>query len=98
MVAEQSSNLPAVSVPETAITHPAKFNVGDRVRWFRVATQDFGTVVNRFFGAESSVRAIGWHYQVQLHPDSPSFAHCREDYGLEDDLERMEQRNFDETD
>ena len=68
----------------------AKFNAGDRVRLFRVPTQDFGVVIDCFYGSESSVQAVGWHYQVQLDPCSPSFAHCRVDYGFEEDLECFE--------
>ena len=61
---------------------PAKFSLGDRVRWFRVPTQDFGLVCECFYGLESSVQAVGWHYSIQLDPNSPSFAHCKMDYGL----------------
>lgn len=74
-----------------------RFNLGDHVRWFRVPTQDFGVVIDRFYGSESSVQAIGWHYQVQLDPHSPSFAHCKLDYGFEEDLECLEQRNLNEA-
>lgn len=66
-----------------------KFKVGDRVRWFRVPTQDFGVVIECFYGSEGSVEAVGWHYLVQLDSQSPSFAHCKEDYGFEDDLESI---------
>lgn len=84
-----SSNQPFHSVvsaeDEPALT-PAKFNLGDRVYWFRVPTQDFGLVVERFYGTEGSVQAIGWHYTIELDPNSPSFAHCKTDYGFEEDL------------
>ncbi len=63
-----------------------KFNLGDRVCWFRVPTQDFGIVVERFYGMEGSVRELGWHYRIQLDPDSPSFDYCKTDYGFEEDL------------
>jgi hypothetical protein len=66
-----------------------KFRIGDRVFWFRVSTQDFGVVSDRFYGLESSVKAEGWHYQIKLDPQSPSFPHCKEDYGFEDDLEYL---------
>jgi hypothetical protein len=68
----------------------AKFNIGDRVCWFRVPTQDFGVVTDRFYGLEGSVQAEGWHYLIRLDPQSPSFSHCKEDYGFEDDLECVE--------
>lgn len=68
-----------------------RFNVGDRVYWFRVPTQDFGVVVERFYGTEGSVQALGWHYTIQLDPNSPSFAHCKTDDGFEADLALMEQ-------
>jgi hypothetical protein len=71
-----------------------KFNLGDRVRWFRVPTQDFGVVADRFYGTEGSVQATGWHYLVELAPQSPSFSHCKEDYGFEDDLQFVEQRQI----
>lgn len=66
-----------------------KFSLGDRVRWFRVPTQDFGIIVDRFYGTEGSVQALGWHYTIKLDPDSPSFDHCKTDYGFEDDLELL---------
>ena len=77
---------------------PAKFALGDlgeisaeadRVYWFRVPTQDFGIVVNRFYCTEGSVQALGWHYTIQLDPHNPSFAHCKTDFGFEDDLALM---------
>lgn len=67
-----------------------KFNLGDHVRWFRVPTQDFGVVSDRFYGSEGSVQAEGWHYLIRLDPRSPSFLYCKEDYGFEDDLEQVE--------
>lgn len=69
---------------------PPKFSSGDRVCWFRVPTQDFGVVTDRFYGLEGSVQAEGWHYLIRLDPQSPSFSHCKEDYGFEDDLECIE--------
>ena len=74
-----------VSGEEEMVQIPAKFNIGDRVRWFRVPTQDFGLVRDRFYGTEGSVEAVGWHYFVQLDPNSPSFRHCKKDYGFEYD-------------
>jgi hypothetical protein len=76
---------------------PPKFRVGDRVRWFQVATQDFGIVADCFYGSEGSVEAVGWHYLVQLDPNSPSFEHCKEDYGFEDDLECIQQEGLNAT-
>ena len=67
-----------------------RFNLGDRVYWFRVPTQDFGVVVERSYGAEGSVQALGWHYTIQLSPGSPSFTYCKTDVGFEDDLAWME--------
>ncbi|MBD3886411.1 hypothetical protein IFO70_32515 [Phormidium tenue FACHB-886] len=69
---------------------PPRFNLDDRVRWHRVPTQDFGVVVERFYGTEGSVQALGWHYMIQLDVDSPSFAHCKTDCGFEEDLALME--------
>lgn len=67
-----------------------KFNLGDRVYWFRVVTQDFGVVVERFYGTEGSVEGLGWHYTIRLDPDSPSFEYCKTDYGFEEDLALVE--------
>lgn len=67
-----------------------KFNIGDRVYWFRVATQDFGVVLERFYGTEGSVEGLGWHYTVRLDPDSPSFKYCKTDDGFEADLALVE--------
>ena len=77
---------------------PPRFNVGNRVCWFRVPTQDFGIVVDRFYGIEGSVQASGWHYTIQLDPNSPSFAHCKTDCGFEDDLAWMETGGVDAVD
>lgn len=87
----------AASANSQANGSPAKFSLGDRVRWFRVPTQDFGLVCECFYGLESSVQAVGWHYSIQLDPNSPSFAHCKMDYGFEDDLERLEQGKLNEA-
>ncbi|MGG6270675.1 hypothetical protein ACQ4M3_38865 [Leptolyngbya sp. AN03gr2] len=73
----------------------SRFNVGDRVRWFRVPTQDFGTVIDRVYGSEGSVQVLGWHYLVQLDTHSPSFAHCKTDYGFEEDLALLEKNQCD---
>lgn len=66
-----------------------KYDSGDRVYWFRVATQDFG-VVERFYGTEGSVEGLGWHYTIRLDLDSPSFEYCKTDYGFEEDLALVE--------
>jgi hypothetical protein len=79
-----------ISEEEQTVQTPAKFNIGDRVCWHRVPSRDFGVVRDRFYGAEGSVQAIGWHYLVELAPQSPSFSHCKEDYGFEDDLQFVE--------
>lgn len=75
------------------LSSSSKFNIGDRVYWFRVPTQDFGVVVNCFYGTEGSVQALGWHYLIQLDPRSPSFAHCRSDWGFEADLAILDSEN-----
>lgn len=67
-----------------------KFDLGDRVYWFRVATQDFGVVLERFYGTEGSVEGLGWHYTIRLDPDSPSFKYCKTDDGFEADLALVE--------
>ncbi|MGG6270894.1 hypothetical protein ACQ4M3_41450 [Leptolyngbya sp. AN03gr2] len=72
------------------LPHSPKFDFGDRVMWFRVPTQDFGIVVDRSYGTEGSVQALGWHYTIQLDPHSPSFADCKSDIGFEDDLALLE--------
>jgi hypothetical protein len=76
----------SISEEEETVQTPAKFNIGDCVCWCRVPSRDFGIIVERFYGAEGSIKALGWHYTIQLDPDSPSFDHCKIDYGFEDDL------------
>ena len=88
------SELASIASCGTLLPSP-KFNLEDRVYWFRVPTQDFGIVVGRFYGIEGSVQASGWHYTIQLDPNSPSFAHCKTDYGFEDDLALMEMGGVD---
>ena len=90
MFENQPSQPTIISGKSRLLILPAKFNLGDRVYWFRVPSQDFGTVLDCFYGAEGSVQALGWHYTIQLDPDSPSFDHCKFDYGFEDDLALME--------
>lgn len=89
MSKNQSFQFALVTNIESAVA-PAKFRLGDRVRWFRVPTQDFGTVVNCFYSTEGSVQALGWHYLIQLDPRSSSFTHCKFDLGFEDDLAVLE--------
>lgn len=89
MAADRPPSSPVAPASDGSIAPPAKFKLGDRVRWYRVPTQDFGVVVDRFHGTEGSVKADGWHYVVQLDAASPSFAHCKLDYGFEDDLESI---------
>ncbi|MBW4694179.1 MAG: hypothetical protein KME27_20745 [Lyngbya sp. HA4199-MV5] len=91
MVDKTSRVLHTLVSDETSSLLPlAKFHLGDRVCWFRVSTQDFGVVIDRFYGTEGSVQALGWHYTIQLDSSSPSFAHCKIDYGFEEDLALMD--------
>lgn len=80
-----------ITVPCRSALPPPKFSLGDRVCWHRVPSCDFGVVRDRFYGTEGSVQATGWHYLVELAPQSPSFSHCKEDYGFEEDLEFVDQ-------
>ncbi|MBD1870379.1 hypothetical protein H6G00_04835 [Leptolyngbya sp. FACHB-541] len=77
---------PIVGSVDGQLPSSVKFNIGDRVSWFRVLTQDFGVVSDRFYGLEGSVQADGWHHFARLDSQSLSFAHCKKDYGFEDDL------------
>jgi hypothetical protein len=91
----QEQSKESITVPCRRAIPPPKFSLGDRLRWFRVPTQDFGVVADHFYGLEGSVQAEGWHYLIRLDPQSPSFSHCKEDYGFEDDLERVEAGELD---
>jgi hypothetical protein len=90
MATEQPLSSSSIPPLNCSICPPPKFRVGDLVCWFRVPTQDFGIVVEQFYGMEGSVRELGWHYRIQLDPDSPSFDYCKTDYGFEEDLALME--------
>lgn len=97
MAIEQPLSSSSIPLLNCSICPPPKFSIGDRVCWSRVPTKDFGAVIDRFYGSEGSVQAEGWHYLIRLNPQSPSFSHCKEDYGFEDDLERIEAGEVDAT-
>jgi len=93
MSSYQPSHSTVFAKDEVVLTS-ARFNLGDRVYWFCVPTQDFGIVVDRFYGTEGSVQALGWHYTIQLDPNSSSFGHCKIDCGFEADLALLDLERY----
>jgi len=93
MFNDQPCSFVAVSKSSNLTIPRVKFDIGDRVYWFRVPTQDFGDVVDYLYGTEGTVQALGWHYLIQLDPRSPSFAHCKFDWGFEADLAILDSEN-----
>lgn len=65
-----------------------KFHLGQSVYWAYVPSQDFGFVIGIVYAAEASTQALGYHYAVQLDPNSPSFADgIYSDWAFEEDIE-----------
>jgi hypothetical protein len=69
--------------------HLPKFLIGDEVVWADVSAHDHGVVVSRVWVSETVHKVTGWHYLVRLHPNSPSYPFCKEDWAFEEDLELL---------
>jgi hypothetical protein len=81
--------LPTIVLPQTApLDLPVpKFQIGQRVYWKAVKDPDFGRIVGVVWATEGSVKAIGYHYAIQLDPTSPSIADgITSDWAFEADL------------
>ncbi|HEY9629082.1 MAG TPA: hypothetical protein V6C84_17405 [Coleofasciculaceae cyanobacterium] len=90
MTGSDSISIPPVSLPEQVPdTLPElKFQLGQKVRWSYVPSQDFGRVLGVIYGSEGSVRALGYHYAIALDTTSPSYANgILTDWAFEEDLE-----------
>ena len=71
---------------------PPRFRVGQTVIWSKVDPHDYGTIIGSTWTTETTCQAIGWHYQIRLHPNSPSYSFCQEDWAYEADIETFEQQ------
>ena len=73
------------SLPDRLL--PPKFSIGQQVVWAKTQSRDYGYVIGIFYAAEASVQAVGYHYAIQLAPDSPSKQLGIDvDWGFEADL------------
>lgn len=92
-MASNAISIPSIVLPDEvpdALPEP-KFQLGQRVRWNCVPSQDFGRILGIIFASEGSVRATGYHYAIALDESSPSFADgITSDWGFEDDLELVD--------
>jgi hypothetical protein len=66
-----------------------KFHIGQEVLWASTPTHGFGQIIGLVFADGVSVQQTGYHYAVQLDPQSPSSNDCVADWGFEEDLQLM---------
>ncbi|MBD1867204.1 hypothetical protein H6F95_07795 [Cyanobacteria bacterium FACHB-471] len=63
-----------------------KFNLGDRVCWHPLPSQDFGTITGLQYAPAPHLNAWGWQYIIFLSPHSLSSAWVQIDVAWEEDL------------
>lgn len=75
--------------PNNNQQHLPKFSIATKVVWAYVKAHDHGVVVSRLWLDETVHKVTGWHYLIRLHPNSSSYAFCKEDWGYEEDLKLL---------
>jgi hypothetical protein len=66
-----------------------KFQIGDRVRWLPMPSQDYGTVIGFAYSLATHLQAWHWQYVVWLDADSPSHRWITTETAWETDLEPL---------
>lgn len=64
-----------------------KFQIGDRVQWNALPTQDFGTITGIQYAPAPHLQAWDWEYTIWLDCCSPSRPWVTIDTAWETDLE-----------
>ena len=71
-----------------------KFSLAREVVWANVEAHDHGTIIGYVWTNQTSCKASGYHYLIQLAPTSASYAFCQQDWAFEQDIELLEEFNL----
>lgn len=70
-----------------------RFQIGDRVRWQPIPTEDFGTIVGLSCAPAPNLPSWHWQYIVWLDANSPSRGWVTSEIAWESDLEAIDAVN-----
>lgn len=66
-----------------------KFSIKQSVVWADVPAHDHGTIIGWIWANQTSCKALGYHYLIELAPTSASYSFCQQDWAFEKDLELL---------
>ena len=72
---------------------PPKFSINQEVVWASVEAHDRGTVVGYVWFDQTSCKALGYHYLIELASNSASYSFCKQDWAFEKDIEALNEFN-----
>lgn len=73
--------------------YPSKFSIGQEVVWANVEAHDRGTILGYVWANQTSCKASGYHYLIELAPTSVSYSFCKQDWAFEEDIKLLEEFN-----
>ena len=72
---------------------PPKFSINQEVVWASVEAHDRGTIVGYMWFDQTSCKALGYHYLIELASNSASYSFCKQDWAFEKDIEALNEFN-----
>lgn len=72
---------------------PPKFSIKQQVVWASVEARDCGTITGYAWSDQTSCKALGYHYLIELAPASASYSFCKQDWAFENDIEALDEFN-----
>ena len=73
--------------------YPPKFSIEQEVVWADVEAHDHGTIIGYAWVNQTSCKALGYHYLIELAPTSVSYSFCKQDWAFEKDIKLLEEFN-----
>jgi hypothetical protein len=73
--------------------YPPKFSINQEVVWAYVEAQDHGTIIGYAWFNQTSCKALGYHYLIELATTSASYSFCKQDWAFEKDIEALDKFN-----
>lgn len=73
--------------------YPPKFSINQEVVWAYVEANDRGTIVGYAWSDQTSCKASGYHYLIELALASASYSFCKQDWAFENDIEALGEFN-----
>ncbi len=70
-----------------------KFALAREVVWANVEAHDRGTIIGCVWANQTSCKALGYPYLIELAPTSESYSFCQQDWAFEQDLELLAEFN-----